>query len=94
MPNKQTFQATESNSDAEERLQELRVRQTGLEELMATLKEREGAQKIIEWHTQMEQLRLAELRISRSLQRSEAEVVLITPDTNEIEATFKSCIAE
>lgn len=68
------FQTIEASNDAEERLQELKLRQGGLEELMATLKEREGAQKIVEWHGQMEQLRLAEMRISRSLQRSEAEV--------------------
>jgi hypothetical protein len=68
------IQTIESSNDAEERLHELKLRQTGLEELMSTLKEREGAQKIVEWHAQMEQLRLAEMRTNRSLQKSEAEV--------------------
>ncbi|XP_036373669.1 centrosomal protein of 290 kDa [Megalops cyprinoides] len=52
---------------AEQRAQELELRHSGLEELIASLKDGKGAQKVTEWHRRMEELRLQELRQGREL---------------------------
>ena len=46
----------------------------GLEELLATLRDVKGAQKVLEWHTRMQALRLEELRLRRQNERATDEL--------------------
>ncbi|XP_053283715.1 centrosomal protein of 290 kDa isoform X2 [Pleuronectes platessa] len=59
---------------AEGRVEELELRSRGLEELISTLKDVKGAQKITEWHKKMEEARLQELRKSRELMVQKEEI--------------------
>ncbi|XP_053742818.1 centrosomal protein of 290 kDa isoform X6 [Synchiropus splendidus] len=57
--------AEEDKRRADERACELELRLRSLEELITTLKDVKGAQKVTEWHKKMEEARLQELRKSR-----------------------------
>ncbi|XP_072242523.1 centrosomal protein of 290 kDa isoform X1 [Leuresthes tenuis] len=59
--------AEEERRRAEGRAEELELRLRGLEELISTLKDVKGAQKVTEWHKRMEEARLQELRKGREL---------------------------
>ncbi|KAM9807665.1 centrosomal protein of 290 kDa [Neosynchiropus ocellatus] len=59
--------AEEDRRRADQRACELELRLRSLEELITTLKDVKGAQKVIEWHKKMEEARLQELRKSREL---------------------------
>ena len=58
----------------EDRLVEVEVQHKGLQELIATLKDGRGAQKVAEWHNKMEALRLVELRHKREITRLKEQV--------------------
>ncbi|XP_070686542.1 centrosomal protein of 290 kDa [Pempheris klunzingeri] len=59
--------AEEERRMAEGRAEELELRLRGLEELISTLKDVKGAQKVTEWQKKMEEARLQELRKGREL---------------------------
>lgn len=46
---------------------EMELKLKGLEELISTLKDARGAQKVIDWHMKIEELRLQELKLNREL---------------------------
>ncbi len=58
----------------EDRLAELELQHKGLQDLILTLKDGKGAQKVAEWHNKMEQLRLEELRQKRQIERQRSQV--------------------
>ncbi|XP_068168662.1 centrosomal protein of 290 kDa isoform X7 [Antennarius striatus] len=64
----------EERRRAEARTEELELRLKGLEELISTLKDVKGAQKVSEWHKRMEDARLQELRKGRELVVQREEV--------------------
>ena len=53
---------------------ELELQHTGLQDLIATLKDGKGAQKVAEWHSKMEQLRLEQLKHKRVIERQKEQV--------------------
>ncbi|XP_067293286.1 centrosomal protein of 290 kDa isoform X2 [Pseudorasbora parva] len=59
---------------AEGKAQELELKLKGLEELIATLKDAKGAQKVIEWHKKLEEVRLLEMRQCRELTSQREEI--------------------
>lgn len=61
-------------TEASTRLSELELRQAGLEELIATIKDGKGAQKIVEWHRKMEECQLSEMKAKRQLTLLEHQV--------------------
>lgn len=69
--------AEEERRSAEGRAQELQVRLRGLEELISTLKDVKGAQKVTEWHKRMEEARLQELRKGRELVVQKEEIIYL-----------------
>ncbi|XP_072519040.1 centrosomal protein of 290 kDa isoform X2 [Salminus brasiliensis] len=71
---KDARRAQEERRTAEGRAQELELRLKGLEELMATLKDAKGAQKVSEWHKKLEEARLQELRKNRELGAQREEI--------------------
>ena len=58
----------------EDKLAELELQHRGLQDLIVTLKDGKGAQKVAEWHSKMEGLRLEELRQKRHIDRLKQQV--------------------
>ena len=68
------FQTNDERLKIEDRLDEVEVQHKGLQELIATLKDGRGAQKVAEWQNKMEALRLIELRHKREISRLKEQV--------------------
>ncbi|XP_066489245.1 centrosomal protein of 290 kDa isoform X2 [Tiliqua scincoides] len=77
--------AQQERRDAENRALELEMKLKGLEELLATLKDTRGAQKVIEWHMKIEELRLQELKLNRELARQKEEIKYLNNILSEYE---------
>ncbi|GLD61613.1 centrosomal protein of 290 kDa [Lates japonicus] len=75
---------------AEGRAEELELRLRGLEELISTLKDVKGAQKVTEWHKKMEEARLQELRKGRELVVQKEEIRYLKSLVEEQERTICS----
>ncbi|XP_038612778.1 LOW QUALITY PROTEIN: centrosomal protein of 290 kDa [Tachyglossus aculeatus] len=69
---------------------EVELKLKGLEELIATLKDTRGAQKVIDWHMKMEELRLRELKLSRELVKGKEEMKYLNNIISEYEHTISS----
>ncbi|KAL6106276.1 cep290 [Pungitius sinensis] len=82
--------AVEERRRAEGRAQELELRLRGLEELISTLKDVKGAQKVTEWHKKMEEARLQELRKGRELVVQKEEIRYLKNLVEEQERTICS----
>ncbi|XP_037307822.2 centrosomal protein of 290 kDa isoform X2 [Pungitius pungitius] len=82
--------AVEERRRAEGRAQELELRLRGLEELISTLKDVKGAQKVTEWHKKMEEARLQELRKGRELVVQKEEIRYLKNLVEEQERTISS----
>ncbi|XP_062402856.1 centrosomal protein of 290 kDa [Sardina pilchardus] len=69
----EALQAREQRRNFESKGKELELKIKGLDDLMTTLKDTKGAQKVIEWHRKLEEARLLELKSNRevSIQREE-----------------------
>ncbi|GAA6081696.1 centrosomal protein of 290 kDa isoform X2 [Tachysurus ichikawai] len=82
--------AQEQRSTAEGKAQELELRLKGLEELTATLKDVKGAQKVMEWHKKLEEVRLQELRKNRELVAQREEIRYLKNMVAEQERSISS----
>nr|XP_031539150.1 centrosomal protein of 290 kDa isoform X4 [Vicugna pacos] len=69
---------------------ELELKLKGLEELISTLKDARGAQKVISWHTKIEELRLQELKLNRELVKDKEEIKYLNNMISEYEHTISS----
>ena len=68
------LQTNEERSKVEDKLAAVELQHNGLQDLIATLKDGKGAQKVAEWHNKMEQLRLEQLKHKRMLDRQREQV--------------------
>ncbi|XP_039988956.1 centrosomal protein of 290 kDa isoform X2 [Xiphias gladius] len=82
--------AEKERKRAEGRAEELELRLRGLEELVSTLKDVKGAQKVTEWHKKMEEARLQELRKARELVVQKEEIRYLKNLVEEQERTIRS----
>ncbi|XP_061917322.1 centrosomal protein of 290 kDa isoform X2 [Entelurus aequoreus] len=82
--------AKEERRRAEGRAEELELRLGELEELISTLKDVKGAQKVTEWHKKMEEARLQELRKSREVEVQKGEIKYLKNLVEEQERTIHS----
>ncbi|RVE71322.1 hypothetical protein OJAV_G00050650 [Oryzias javanicus] len=80
--------AEEEKQRAQGRAEELELRLQGLQELIATLKDVKGAQKVSEWHKRMEEARLQELRKGRELAVQKEEIRYLKNLVGEQEQTI------
>ena len=71
---KYILQTNEERSKVEDKLAAVELQHNGLQDLIATLKDGKGAQKVAEWHSKMEQLRLEQLKHKRILDRQREQV--------------------
>ncbi|MBN3304076.1 CE290 protein, partial [Amia calva] len=84
----QDIQSTkEDRRKAEEKALELEVKMKGLEELLSTLKDAKGAQKVIEWHKKIEDLHLQDLKHKRELASQNEEIKYLKSVIAELERT-------
>ncbi|NXY64641.1 CE290 protein, partial [Callaeas wilsoni] len=82
--------AQQEHRNAENRALELELKLKSLEELVSALKDTRGAQKVIEWHTKMEELHLQELKLSRELVKQKEEVKYLRNIISEYECTISN----
>lgn len=68
------LQTNDERAVVEDKLAELEVRHKGLQELIDTLQDGRGAQKVAEWHSKMESLRLDEVRHKRQIDKLKQQV--------------------
>ncbi|XP_070109681.1 centrosomal protein of 290 kDa isoform X8 [Equus przewalskii] len=69
---------------------EMELKLKGLEELISTLKDARGAQKVIDWHMKIEELRLQELKLNRELVKDKEEIKYLNNIISEYEHTISS----
>nr|XP_056702499.1 centrosomal protein of 290 kDa [Euleptes europaea] len=82
--------AEQERRNSDNKALELEMKLKGLEELIATLKDTRGAQKVIEWHMRIEELRLQELRLNRELARQKEENKYLNNVISEYERTINN----
>ncbi|XP_034843765.1 centrosomal protein of 290 kDa [Mirounga leonina] len=74
----------------ENKTMEMELKLKGLEELISTLKDARGAQKVISWHMKIEELRLQELKLNRELVKDKEEIKYLNNIISEYEHTISS----
>ncbi|XP_053112332.1 centrosomal protein of 290 kDa isoform X6 [Hemicordylus capensis] len=82
--------AQQERRNAENRALEVEMKLKGLEELIATLKDTRGAQKVIEWHMKIEELRLQELKLNRELAKQKEEIKYLNNILSEYDRTISN----
>ncbi|XP_074082638.1 centrosomal protein of 290 kDa isoform X2 [Macrotis lagotis] len=80
----------EARRAAESKALELEQKLSGLEELIGTLKDARGAQKVIDWHMKMEELRLQELKLNREIVKDKEEMKYLKNVISEYEHTINN----
>ncbi|XP_048463896.1 centrosomal protein of 290 kDa [Rhincodon typus] len=75
---------------AEDKALELQLKLKGLEELIGSLKDAKGAQKVIEWHKKIEELRLQDLKTNRSINKQKEEITYLNNIITELEHTINN----
>ncbi|XP_075712918.1 centrosomal protein of 290 kDa [Rhinoderma darwinii] len=76
--------------DTESRALELELNLKGLEELISTLKDARGAQKVTEWHQKMEEIRLQDMKLTREFNQKKEEIKYLSNIISEQERTINN----
>ncbi|XP_041072156.1 centrosomal protein of 290 kDa isoform X2 [Carcharodon carcharias] len=82
--------AQEERRVAEDKALELQLKLKGLEELIGSLKDAKGAQKVIEWHKKIEDLRLQDLKMNRCMNKQKEEIKYLNNIITEQEHTINN----
>ncbi|XP_076776206.1 centrosomal protein of 290 kDa isoform X3 [Arvicanthis niloticus] len=80
----------QEHRNMENKTLEMELKLKGLEELISTLKDARGAQKVINWHVKIEELRLQELKLNRELVKGKEEIKYLNNIISEYERTINS----
>uniref|UniRef100_A0A2K6L2K8 Centrosomal protein 290 n=1 Tax=Rhinopithecus bieti TaxID=61621 RepID=A0A2K6L2K8_RHIBE len=80
----------QEHRNMENKTLEMELKLKGLEELISTLKDTKGAQKVINWHMKIEELRLQELKLNRELVKDKEEIKYLNNIISEYERTISS----
>ncbi|XP_010628088.1 centrosomal protein of 290 kDa [Fukomys damarensis] len=80
----------QQHRNMENKTLELELKLKGLEELISTLKDARGAQKVISWHMKIEELRLQEFKLNRELIRDKEEIKYLNNIISEYEHTISN----
>uniref|UniRef100_A0A2K6FRH3 Centrosomal protein 290 n=1 Tax=Propithecus coquereli TaxID=379532 RepID=A0A2K6FRH3_PROCO len=80
----------QEHRNMENKTLEMELKLKGLEELISTLKDARGAQKVINWHMKIEELRLQELKLNRELVKDKEEIKYLNNIISEYEHTISS----
>lgn len=82
--------SVQEHRNMENKTMEMELKLKGLEELVSTLKDARGAQKVISWHMKIEELRLQELKLNRELVKDKEEIKYLNNIISEYEHTISS----
>ncbi|XP_036025462.1 centrosomal protein of 290 kDa [Onychomys torridus] len=82
--------AQQEHRNMENKTLEMELKLKGLEELISTLKDARGAQKVMNWHVKIEELRLQELKLNRELVKGKEEIKYLNNIISEYEQTINS----
>ncbi|XP_054094685.1 centrosomal protein of 290 kDa isoform X5 [Callithrix jacchus] len=80
----------QEHRNMENKTLEMELKLKGLEELISTLKDTKGAQKVINWHMKIEELRLQELKLNRELVKDKEEIKYLNNIISEYEHTISN----
>ncbi|XP_051818445.1 centrosomal protein of 290 kDa-like [Antechinus flavipes] len=80
----------EERRTMENKTLELELKLKGLEELISTLKDARGAQKVIGWHMKIEELHLQELKLNREFVKDKEEIKYLKNVISEYERTISN----
>ncbi|XP_075863240.1 centrosomal protein of 290 kDa isoform X4 [Microcebus murinus] len=80
----------QEHRNMENKTLEMELKLKGLEELISTLKDARGAQKVTNWHMKIEELRLQELKLNRELVKDKEEIKYLNNIISEYEHTISS----
>ncbi|XP_055483807.1 centrosomal protein of 290 kDa [Psammomys obesus] len=80
----------QEHRNMENKTLEMELKLKGLEELISTLKDARGAQKVLNWHVKIEELRLQELKLNRELLKDKEEIKYLNNIISEYEHTINS----
>ncbi|KAI5928902.1 Centrosomal protein of 290 kDa [Manis javanica] len=80
----------QEHRNMENKAMEMELKLKGLEELISTLKDAKGAQKVINWHMKIEELRLQELKLNRELVKDKEEIKYLNNIISEYDHTINS----
>ncbi|XP_066224762.1 centrosomal protein of 290 kDa isoform X1 [Saccopteryx leptura] len=80
----------QEHRNMENKTMEMELKLKGLEELISTLKDARGAQKVTSWHMKIEELRLQELKLNRELVKDKEEIKYLNNIISEYEHTISS----
>ncbi|XP_030675745.1 centrosomal protein of 290 kDa [Nomascus leucogenys] len=80
----------QEHRNMENKTMEMELKLKGLEELISTLKDIKGAQKVINWHMKIEELRLQELKLNRELVKDKEEIKYLNNIISEYERTISN----
>ncbi|XP_057342869.1 centrosomal protein of 290 kDa isoform X2 [Manis pentadactyla] len=80
----------QEHRNMENKAMEMELKLKGLEELISTLKDARGAQKVINWHMKIEELRLQELKLNRELVKDKEEIKYLNNIISEYDHTISS----
>uniref|UniRef100_A0A8C8VTM7 Centrosomal protein 290 n=1 Tax=Peromyscus maniculatus bairdii TaxID=230844 RepID=A0A8C8VTM7_PERMB len=80
----------QEHRNMENKTLEMELKLKGLEELISTLKDARGAQKVMNWHVKIEELRLQELKLNRELVKGKEEIKYLNNIISEYEQTINS----
>ena len=69
-----SLQTNEERLKVEDKLAEVELQREGLQELIATLKDGRGAEKVVKWQARMEAVALENVRHKRDIGRVKDEV--------------------
>lgn len=61
--------ARKEREAADDKLEEIKLERNNLQELIVTLKDRKGAEKVTEWHSKINEIRLQDLKLNRTIDR-------------------------
>ena len=68
------FKAKKEREQASLKLAELELKHKNLEELLGTLRDGKGAAKVVEWHKKMEEIRLEDLKLNRTITKLHEQI--------------------
>ena len=68
------FKAKNEREEASSQLAELKLKNKNLEELLCTLRDGKGATKVVEWHKKMEEIRLKDMKLNRTITKLHEQI--------------------
>uniref|UniRef100_A0A7N4P531 Centrosomal protein of 290kDa coiled-coil region domain-containing protein n=1 Tax=Sarcophilus harrisii TaxID=9305 RepID=A0A7N4P531_SARHA len=80
----------EERRTTENKTLELELKLKGLEELISTLKDARGAQKVIGWHMKIQELHLQELKLNREFVKDKEEIKYLKNVISDYEHTISN----